>query len=155
MISNDRKIYGRFVGQAISAHNLLFDLPVKNKRRLRRLRREIEVCGGQAVSDRDDFPETIYILQSGQAELSFTNQLNNKVFRREIEKEEIIGLRRLISRVAAQKKVTTLSRCQFVTFPAREFYELLRQDAILGYRVLEILSLEISKNYLDFAAARF
>jgi CRP-like cAMP-binding protein len=155
MIPNDRKIYGRFVGQPISAHDLLFDLPVKNKRRLRTLRREIEVCGGEAVSDRDDFPETIYILQSGKAELSFTNQLNDKVYRREIEKEEIIGLRRLILHAAGQKKVTALSRCQFVTFPAREFYEVLQHDAILGYRLLEILSLEITKNYRDFAAARF
>ena len=155
MIFRNKQFYGRFIGQPISAQKLFCDLPAATKKRLNSICRQKNALEGEIITEDNEFSNKIFVLQSGQAEMRFKNNLNKKNTVRLVENNEIIGLTQFISDSPNQINIVTLTPCLWDFFPAQDFLQLLNADCQLCFRLSQIISSDIQKSYLSFLDEKY
>lgn len=155
MISDSRKFYGRFIGQPISAQELFAHLPLTTRKKLLAIKKSEKVNTGETISKAGSFPENIYVLTEGKAEMTLQNELNQKKNTRLIEIEEFIGLTELISGSANEMDIVAISPCTLDVFKNRDFLNFLKDEPQVCFRLFEQLSLDIKSSYELFCSMFF
>lgn len=156
MIFDNKKIYGRFIGQPIFAADLFGNLPEDIAEKLASIQTQKKTCKGEIIIRIDDSPETINVLLEGESQIRFKkNDLRTKHNTRRIEKGEIIGLTQFVANTNSEIEVTALSDCLWNTFRVEDFLKLLKEEPQLCYRLANQLSLDIQDGFRFFSAMKF
>lgn len=155
MIPNSRKFYGRFIGQPISAQKLFVHLPSKTKKKLSAIQKREEIKAGEIISKIGSFPENIYVLNEGKAQIIWQNGLNRETNIRLIEKKEFIGLTHAISGLPNEMNIIALSLCSLDVFQTKDFLNFLKDEPQICFRLFEQLSLDIQSSYKVFSSIFF
>ena len=155
MISDNRKIYGRFIEQPIYAEKLFADLPLETRKKLLAIQKSENIKEGETISKIGSFPEFIYVLTEGKAQISYNNELNHKNISRLIEKEEFIGLTQLISGLPNEITITALTPCSLNVFQTQDFLYFLKNEPQVCFSLFAQLSLDIESSYQIFSSMYF
>ena len=155
MILNNSKIYGRFIGQPIFAQELFANLPLTTRKKLLSIHQREKINEGEIICKSGSFPENIYVLIKGKAQMTLQNELNRKKNTRLIEKDEIIGLTQFISGSPNEMDVVALSPCSLDVFSTQDFLNFLKEEPQVCFRLFNELSLDIQSGYKIFSSMFF
>jgi CRP-like cAMP-binding protein len=155
MIPDGKKIYGSFIGQPIFARKLFADLPLSVRKRVSSIQKREKINKGEIISKFGNFPENIYVLREGKAQMTLENALNRKRYARLIEKEEFIGLTQFFSNTPNAMSIITLSPCYFNAFRSQDFLDFLKDEPQICFRLLKEMSLDIQSGYRTFSSMSF
>lgn len=155
MILDSKKTYGRFIGQPIYAKDLFGNLPSATRKNLALIQERKKINGGETIMEIGSFPENIYVLQKGKTRMSFYNDLSKNIYFRLIEKNEIIGLTQSVSEAPSELSVKTITACLFDVFPTKDFFNFLKSEPQVCFRLVNQLSLDIESNYKTFSSMIF
>lgn len=156
MIFDNKKIYGRFIGQPIFASDLFGNLPKDIAEKLASIQIQKKTCKGEIITRIGDSPETINVLVEGEAQIKLKkNDLKTKQNIRQVEKGEVLGLTQFVSSTNSEIEVMVLSDCLWNVFQVDDFLKLLKDEPQLCYRLANQLSLDIQDGYRFFSSMSF
>lgn len=155
MISESRKIYGRFIEQPIYAEKLFADLPLETRKKLLAIQKSENIKEGETISKIGSFPINIYVLTDGKAEMTFRRDAKHKKVSRLIEKDEFIGLTQLISGLPNETNITALTPCSFNVYQTQDFLSFLKNEPQICFNLFAQLSLDIESGYKIFSSMYF
>ena len=155
MSLKSQKIYGRFIGESLFAANLFGDLPRTTREKIAAIKRRKAVKKGETISKIGSFPENIYVLTEGTAQMVVPNALNRQPCLRLIEKEEFINLTEAISGLPNEMSVISLSPCSLNAFRTQDFLRFLKDEPQVCFRLFKQLSLNIQSSCTIFSSMFF
>ncbi len=146
-------IYGRFIGNPISADLLFCDLHPKTKKSLASIKKKKRISKGRIIAEIGSSADWIFVHHSGQMELTFNHSLNQKSKSRLVEKKEIIGLTQMISNSPCQMSLKTLTPCFFEAIQYKDFINFLQAEPQICFRLAGLLSADIQQSYRTFTSS--
>lgn len=155
MSLKSKNFYGHFIRQPIFAKDLFGNLPSVTEKKLASIKQREEINEGEIISKIGSFPENIYVIVKGKAQMILPNELNRKKKIRLIENEEIIGLTQSLSGSPCEMSVVALSPCSLDAFRAEDFLNFLKDEPQVCFRLAKRLSQNIEADYKTFASMIF
>lgn len=156
MIFDNKKIYGRFIGQPLFASELFGNLPKDIAEKLKSIQIQKKTCKGEILTQIGEFPKTINVLLEGEAQIELKkNDLRTKHNIRRVEKGEILGLTQFVSSTDSEIEVRVLSDCLWNVFKVEDFLKLLKEEPQICYRLANQLSMDIQDGYRFFSSMSF
>lgn len=155
MILDSKKFYGCFIGKPIFAKDLFSNLPLKTRKNLASIQQHEKINEGEIISKIGSFPENIYVLIKGKAQLALRNELNLKNITRLVERGEVIGLTQSLSGSPNEVNIVALSPCSVDVFSTPDFLNFLKNEPQVCFRLFNRLSLDVQSDYRIFSSMFF
>lgn len=137
---------GCFLGQPLSAGEILSALSSEKISTFQKIRRRICFDEGEFIFQKDEIPQNIYIFSNGAAKIC-ANQKNSCRDIRLLQKDEIIGLHETLGNFPPATFVETLAPCAFDLIERASLIDFLLSEPQVCFRLLKKIGGNLQKNY--------
>ncbi len=139
-----------FLGKPFSADSLFSDLSEKTLQSFKKIKKTTEFKEHKLIYDVGESPGFVHIFLTGEANL-FLKTADARFEIRHIEPNEVLGLTESLACFPYETGVETISTCICETIKRQDLIRLLRRDAKITFRLLQMLAYDLQESYRQFS----